>query len=213
MPRVKIQDAEYKVTQLLTLSISKFAMGMYSGQNPRLGIWAVANARTESVKMLFPNMFDDDLPQVYAATPTFIYIKQEALTEPVLPPLWNTRGVGNSYGTLTCPARDSLPPRWRGHRWSLVNYAPVNLSWQVHRRLELTKNEKCKYPLCNFGNERYFLQVAYRNAPDPSGILLERQVFQLRGMSSRIVYGKLMDTREMNFVVLRKTLLQIIYPN
>lgn len=55
----------------------KFGMGMYSGQKPRLGIWALAQARTESARIIFPNMSDDDLPRTSIEAPTFIYIKQE----------------------------------------------------------------------------------------------------------------------------------------
>lgn len=55
---------------------------MYSGQKPRLGIWALAQARTENVRMILPNMSDDDLPRVSVGIPTFIYIIAGALTEP-----------------------------------------------------------------------------------------------------------------------------------
>lgn len=66
-----------KIVESLTFSILKFAMGMYSGQNPKLGIWALAQAKAESARMIFVNMSDDDLPRVSAETATFIYIKQE----------------------------------------------------------------------------------------------------------------------------------------
>lgn len=58
---------------------------MYSGQKPRLGIWALAQARIERVRMIFPNMSDDDLPRVSVGSPTFIYIIAGALTERFYP--------------------------------------------------------------------------------------------------------------------------------
>lgn len=53
-----------------TFLMSKFAMGTYSGQKPRLGIWALAQAKAESARTIFPNMSDDDLPRVSAVAPT-----------------------------------------------------------------------------------------------------------------------------------------------
>lgn len=50
---------------------------MYSGQKPRLGIWALAQARAESARIILPNMSDDDLPRTPIVASTFIYIKQE----------------------------------------------------------------------------------------------------------------------------------------
>jgi len=66
-----------EIIKLLTFCKLKFAMGIYSGQKPRLGIWALVQARTESTRMIFPNMSDDDLPLRPVEAPIFIYIKQE----------------------------------------------------------------------------------------------------------------------------------------
>lgn len=75
--KIRFQFKIEIVVKILTLCLLKFAMGMYSGQKPRLGIWALAQARTESTRIIFPNMSDDDLPRTPIETRTFIYIKQE----------------------------------------------------------------------------------------------------------------------------------------
>lgn len=131
--------------------MSKFAMGTYSGHQPRLGIWALTNARPESAKTIFPNMSDDDddLPWVSAVAPTFIYIyiEREVRWPNGLIPFCITPRVNTPYGTLPWP-----PRTWPARRWSLVNGARLWISWQVHRRWNIdtptTRNASGIPPSC-----------------------------------------------------------------
>lgn len=124
--------------KLLTLCISKFAMGMYSGQKPRLGIWALAHARTENVRMIFPNMSDDDLPRVPVGFSTFIYIRAGALTERSYPLCVTHVLILLRYS----PRPESLGEQTMviGQWWCAYEYLLASPSWSA----TATKNQKCK---------------------------------------------------------------------
>lgn len=136
---------EVEIIKSLTFCKLKFAMGMYSGQKPRFGIWALAQARTESTRIIFPNMSDDDLPRTPIEASTFIYIKQERW--PRSYPLCVTHVLALLRYS---PWPEMLAEADRGH-WSMMR---LRISWQIHRRRRpRTRNARS---IMQLQNERYF---------------------------------------------------------
>lgn len=128
-------------------------MGMYSGQKPRLGIWALAQARTENVRMIFPNMSDDDLPRIPVGLSTFIYIIAGALTDRFYPLCVTHVLVLLRYS----PRPESLGEQTMviGQWWCAYEYLLASPSWST-----ATKNQKCKIHYATSKNERYFQTIA-----------------------------------------------------
>lgn len=146
---------------LLTLCMLKLAMGTYSGQKPRLGIWALAQARPESTRMIFPNMSDDDLPRTSDDAPTFIYNKQERWPNGLIP------SVLPRVSTLTVLSRwpDIIPA---------VQTMVIGQSCAYESLGKLidgaTKNQKCKI---HYATSGWTVLPDWRT-PAPSGTPAQR---------------------------------------